>query len=410
MQKRVMNHRLGILTSHPIQYYAPWFRHLAQRMDINVFYAHRQNGAGQAAAGFGVEFDWDIPLLEGYPYRWLANVARHPTIRTFNGLDTPELYDIVRKDRFDAFLIFGWNRKSCWQAVRACRKEQIPVLMRGDSHLGTTRSLAKTAIKYLPYRWLLPEIDAHLYVGKRNKDYLRHYGVREERLFFAPHFVDTDFFAGGAQQAKTSGKAAKLREEFGIPDDAFVFLFVGKLITKKRPFDFVSACQKVLASQGVPDIHGLIVGDGALRESLEARARPQGDRIHFAGFRNQTQMPELYQLANALVLPSDGDETWGLVVNEAAACGIPAVVSDVVGCAPDLIDEGRTGYTFLVADVNRLAQQLVAMKSLCERAPQMVNRSLAEKAERYSMNIATEGLRSALQHVTRPRVARAAVD
>src|ERR1044072_846261 len=122
-----MAYKLGILVSHPIQYYAPWFRYLAERMDIQVFYAHKQDAKGQSDAGFGVEFDWDIPLLEGYPYRWLKNVAKQPSIRSFAGLDTPELFDLIRPGSFDAFLLFGWNRKCSWQAIRACRKAKIPV-------------------------------------------------------------------------------------------------------------------------------------------------------------------------------------------------------------------------------------------------------------------------------------------
>src|SRR2546428_11987966 len=86
-----MSYRLGVLLSHPIQYYAPWFRYLAGRLDIEVFYAHRQDAAGQSAAGFGVQFEWDTPLLEGYPYRWLTNVARHPGVGSFAGCDTPEV-------------------------------------------------------------------------------------------------------------------------------------------------------------------------------------------------------------------------------------------------------------------------------------------------------------------------------
>ncbi len=80
--------------------------------------------------------------------------------------------------------------------------------------------------------------------------------------------------------------------------------------------------------------------------------------LHVAGFQNQTELPAWYAAADVLVLPSDGGETWGLVVNEALACGTPAVVSDAVGCAPDLAldrDPGRTGAVFAVGDPAALA-------------------------------------------------------
>lgn len=395
-----MKYRLGILATHPVQYYAPWFRHLARRLEIEVFYAHRQDARGQADAGFGVEFAWDIPLLDGYPYRWLTNVARRPDGGSFGRFDTPEVYDIVRQGRFDAFLVFGWNHKSALQTIRACWRARVPVLMRGDSQLVTRRSWALSTLKYLPYRWFLPRLAAHLYVGQRNRAYLRHYGVPEDRLFFAPHFVDNAYFASSAWEAEEEGQPAALRDELGIPKDAFVFAFVGKLIPKKRPADLVQACLALFRSPEGADVHALFVGDGPLRHSLELLPRPHADRIHFAGFCNQSRLPAAYRAANALVLPSDGRETWGLVVNEAAACGVPAVVSDAGGCAPDMIDEGRTGYTYPVGDVEALARRMLELKLACEHKPMAIRQAVAEKVACYSMERATEGLERALAAVS----------
>lgn len=393
-------YRLGILATHPIQYYAPWFRYLAQRLDIEVFYAHRQDARGQAEAGFGVPFDWDIPLLEGYPHRWLTNVSRRPTGQSFGRFDTPEVYEILKRERFDAFLVFGWNHKSALQTILACWRRNIPVLMRGDSQLAARRSRTIATLKYLPYRWILPRMAAHLYVGQRNKAYLRHYGVPEEKLFFVPHCVDNAYFERSARQAESTGTVARLRFGLGIPNDAFVFLFVGKMIPKKHPEDFLRACLNVLGLPDGANVHAILVGDGPLRGSLDLLARPYATRIHFAGFSNQSAIPAFYRVANALVLPSDGRETWGLVVNEAFACGIPAVVSDACGCAPDMSDEGRTGFTYPVGDVDALAARMLALKALCEREPLMIHRALAEKAVRYSMETATEGLVAALDKVS----------
>lgn len=395
-----MGCRLGILVSHPIQYYAPWFRYLAERMDIEVFYAHQQDARGQSQAGFGVEFEWDVPLLDGYPYRWLANVARRPGLSSFWGCDTPELYDIIRRERFDAFLVFGWNRKSSLQAIRACWRSGVPVLVRGDSQLGTHRSWLKVWAKALPYRWLLPRLDGHLYVGQRNRAYLEHYGVPHDRLFFAPHFVDNAVFARRASEAEASGRTHRLRAELRIPSDAFVFLFVGKLIPKKRPQDFIEACLRVVDAPDGARVHGVLVGDGPLRPALEGLAGRRPGRIHFAGFRNQSELPAWYRAADALVLPS-ASETWGLVVNEAFACGIPAIVSDALGCAPDLIEEGETGFTYPVGNVEALARRMLALMADLERRPTAVWRAIARKVEQYSMERATAGLEEALARVVR---------
>jgi glycosyltransferase involved in cell wall biosynthesis len=394
-----MSYRLGLLVSHPIQYYTPWFRYLAERLDIEVFYTHRQDARGQNEAGFGVDFEWDTPLLDGYSYRWLTNVARRPSVSSFTGCDTPQVYDLLQAKRFDAFLVFGWNHKSAIQAIRACWHNGVPVLMRGDSHLRTKRSCIKSVAKYLPYRWFLPRLNAHLYVGKRNKEYLQFYGVPASQLFFVPHFVDNTFFAAEAWQAEKTGKSLEVRAQFNIPHNAFTFLFVGKMVSKKRPADFIQACCKIIDTPEGTNIHALLVGDGHLRTSLELLARPHRKRIHFVGFCNQTQLPAFYKASSALVLPSDGRETWGLVVNEAAACGIPAIVSDIAGCAPDMIDEGLTGYTYPLGNVEVLAQRMIALKRKCEQDHLVIRQALAEKAKCYSIERATEGLMNSLEAV-----------
>src|SRR5579862_6856120 len=102
---------LGILTSHPIQYYTPWFRALAKRMDLEVFYAHRP-GPVQQGEGFGKSFDWDVDLLSGYTYRFLKNISHQPGVDHFAGCDTPEIQEIISGDQksvvqqyFDAFIV-----------------------------------------------------------------------------------------------------------------------------------------------------------------------------------------------------------------------------------------------------------------------------------------------------------------
>jgi glycosyltransferase involved in cell wall biosynthesis len=388
--------RLGILATHPIQYQAPWFRHLAQRFDLQVFFAHQQDAAGQAAAGFDVPFQWDVPLLEGYNYRWLQNVARFPSVSGFRGCDTPELATVIAADRFDGFLICGWNKKCFLQAVWACRRQSVPVLIRGDSQLPTWRPKWKTAAKYLPYRWFLQRIDAHLYVGERNRAYLRHYGVPDERLFFCPHCVDAEFFAAGASTAAAHGSRERIRRELAIPPHAFVFLFVGRFVARKRPEDFLGAFQLALDSSGRTDLYAILVGDGPLRTTLEQTAAP---RVRFAGFRNQSELPSYYHAADALVLPSDASETWGLVVNEASVCGRPALVSDAAGCGPDLVHDGATGFTFPLGDTTALAERMLALCELIERQSDHVRESLAAKTHCYSLTTATDGLEAALESV-----------
>src|SRR4051794_3215076 len=133
--------RLAVVVSHPIQYQAPWFRALAEVTDLHVFFCHQQDAAGQAAAGYGVAFEWDVPLLDGYRHSWLTNVAKQPDVSRFAGCDTPGVYDELRRGSFDACVISGWYLKSYLQSLWACRRLGIRVLSRGDSHLATGRSM-----------------------------------------------------------------------------------------------------------------------------------------------------------------------------------------------------------------------------------------------------------------------------
>lgn len=266
--------------------------------------------------------------------------------------------------------------------------------MRGDSHLKTERSAITLLTKYAPYRAILPRFAAHLYVGKHNHAYLRHYGVPEQKLFFSPHFVDTEFFSRGVEQAKQHAQSVALRKELGIDADSFVFLFVGKLINQKNPAEVLAAFHRILTERPHENLHLLFVGSGPLQPALERAALDIAGKVHFVGFRNQTELPAYYELANVLVL-SSRSETWGLVVNEAFACGKPAVVSDMVGCAPDLIDE-HTGLCYAAGDVRDLAKQMLVMKERVLRSPETVTRQLKVKSREYSIDAATKGLCLAL--------------
>lgn len=356
-------YRVAVVTSHPIQYQAPWFRALSQVVDLEVFFCHRPSAQDQADAGFGVPFEWDVPLLEGYRHQWLPNVSAAPDVSRFPGCDTPDVGRYLAEGRFDACIVNGWYLKSYVQAIRACWRHDIRLLVRGDSHLKTPRSRAKTAMKFLPYRWFLRRIDAHLFVGAANRRYLKSYGVADDRLFFAPHFVDNEFFATGAERARRDGSRASLRRSIGADDDSTVFLFAGKLVAKKRARDFITALA-LLRRRGHANVRGLIAGSGPLQKDLEAYARRLDVAVHFTGFQNQSELPVCYAAADALVLPSDGGETWGLVVNEAMACGVPAIVSDQVGCGDDLIRRGETGFTFECGDVARLGERMAALMRL----------------------------------------------
>lgn len=373
------NIRLGILSSHPIQYQAPLFRALAQQIDVQVFFAHRQTPEEQAFAGFDVPFSWDVDLLSGYNHIFLENIAKDPSVSHFFGCDTPEIRKYLKEEKFDAFLITGWHLKSYWQAVRSCQEFHIPIMVRGDSQLPMVRSVFKRAVKYAVYKFLLRNFDWFLAVGSRSREYFMHYGIPPGRIYQAPHCVDNEWFS--QRSAMTSEQRNHFRTDaLNLTPNTLALLFVGKFIPKKRPADLVYAIA-LLNKKGIR-AEAFFVGMGKLRDLIQKTADVTKVKIHFIGFKNQSELPKIYAACDLLVLPSNGLETWGLVVNEAFACGLPAIVSKDSGCGPDLIDEGRTGFTYKTGDCAALAERIEEMIPLFN-TPQ-IKQALKSKIDQYS--------------------------
>lgn len=385
-------YRLAILATHPIQYHTPWYRALAasSHIDLEVLFCHDPAPVEHAAAGFGVEFEWDVPLLDGYAHRFLTNVAKAPSVNSFAGLDTPEIATLIAGERFDAVLVNGWNFKSAWQAFFACWRVGTAALVRGDSHLYTPRSRAKSAVKWPLYRSFIPRFDACLSVGSWSREYFLHYGALPERIFHVPHVVDEHRFVAGAKSLES--KRSHLRAQWMTSPTDLVALFSAKFIEKKRPMDFIRSIEAARARGAC--VSGLMVGDGPLRIQCESYCRARNLPIQFTGFLNQSRIVEAYVAADVLVLPSDG-ETWGLVVNEMMTCGRPCIVSDRVGCGPDLISCHGTGDIFSLGDIDYLGSLLAAYSRDRNKLRHMGVRA-RKRIQCFSVPVAVEGIESAL--------------
>ena len=293
-------------------------------------------------------------------------------------------------------MINGWHYKSSWQALRACWKSGTPVMVRSDSHLHTERPLLKRVAKQPFYAWFISKLDACLPVGKWSSDYFLHYGAAPERLIIVPHAVDSDYFE--EKSRKLAPRREGLRAQWGINGMSVTFLFAGKFIEKKRPLDFVQGVSE--AAKANAQVAGLMVGDGPLRAACEDLVRQNDLPIKFAGFLNQSQMAQAYIAADALVLTSNGGETWGLVVNEAMACGVPCFVSDKVGCGPDMVINDQTGAVFPIADTKSLGRILSQFASNKEQMRWMGKRA-KEQAQKYSLSVAVDRTVQAIEMVAK---------
>ena len=387
--------RLAVLASHPVQYQTPFFRALAQVVDLQVLYACQATRSQQAEAGFGVAFDWDVDLMKGYASEFLVNRAAKPGPLRFTGADTPGIGRRLTKGRFDALLVGGWRLKAFCQGVVAAKRLGLPVMVRGDSHLQTPRSPAKRMIKAATYPSLLRLFDAALPVGRRSHDYYRHYGYPRDCIFASPHCVDIDRFASHA----TLEARVSTRTRHGVGAEERVVLFAGKLMDFKRPLDAVDACAAL--SRARRGVRLCVAGSGELEAAVSSRAAATGLHLTMMGFQNQSAMPGVYAAADVLILPSDGRETWGLVCNEAIACGRPIVVSDAAGCSPDL-GASPVGQVYPVGDIEMAAAALAAaLTKPCTAA------DFATVSRTHSPAAAAAGVVAAMDHlVSRPREAR----
>lgn len=389
--------RLAILATHPIQYHSPWFRALASSTEVDpeVLYCHEARSNEQSDAGFGVEFNWDTSLLDGYRYRFLDNVAKRPTVAGFWGLDTPSIAKLIKRENYDAVLINGWHYKSAWQAMRACWKSKTPVMVRSDSHLHSARRLTTRVAKKAIYNWFIPRIDACLPVGTWSYEYFTHYGARDENIFVVPHTIDDERFRREAEQLRL--QRTELRKEFGLATDSTVFLFVGKFLDRKRPRVFADAVAQ--AAKICPTVEGLMTGDGPLKASCEEFVNVHLAPVRFSGFLNQSEITRAYVAADALILPSDARETWGLVVNEAMTCGLPCLVSDQVGCGPDLIVNDETGNVFQSESTSYLVDLILRYA----RNPNLLvnmGQQAKEKISNYSMDRVVSSTMTAIESVS----------
>ena len=285
----------------------------------------------------------------------------------------------------------GWHLKTYWQAIWAAKSVSMPVLVRGDSQLETPRGTAKRMLKKILYPRALGTFDAALYVGERSRAYWEHYGYPRHRMFFSPHCVDTKFFAVRA----TSDARTQVRHRLGLTKNAKVALFAGKLVGFKRPLDLIKASAS-LQSRGYA-VSILVAGSGPLEAEMAAAGAETGVSLYLLGFCNQSEMPGAYAAADVLVLPSSGRETWGLVANEAQACGVPIIVSDACGCAPDLAGDGSAGRVFSCGDIKDLS---TVIRTTLDQPP--AREKILEKSAKYSIAAAAEGIEAALAFTAGP--------
>ena len=371
--------RLAIVSTHPIQYNAPLYRLLANddSIDLKVFYSKLSEEV-KFDQDFGQEVAWDIPLVDGY---------EHASFEASSDKGKRSLIDAISAFEPKAVLVYGWNFPGHWAVMRHF-KGRIPVWFRGDSTLLDPLPFWKKIARKLLLAMVYRSVDRAFYVGQANKKYFEWAGLRPDQLTYAPHAVDNEFFMRDDEARHEL--ALQKRTELRIPAHAKVFLFVGKLESKKQPNMLAAA----FMDAELNNAHLVFIGSGALEAELKAQCAAIAN-IHFVGFQNQQSMPIWYRVGDVLCLPSKGPgETWGLAVNEALASGCAVAISNRVGCALEFEDVS-SGVTVLnYANEGEWSELL---ERLCRE--NLSRRSSMAIIESFTFSQLQKALNKALHHV-----------
>lgn len=388
-----MKPKISYYLSHPIQYFSPLLREMNEEFDLQVYYFSDASIMGNMDVGFGRQVKWDIPLLQGYSYTFLRNLSKRNSLsnRMWDAVN-PGVVKRLVKDKRSIVIVNGWSYFSNLLTILIAKVLGKKVWLRAENPLNQELLKNKNilAVKRLLLKFFLfPLIDKFLYIGQQNKQFFEYYGAKASQLIFTPYSVDNGFFQREAEGLKSN---SCLRKELNLPEGKKIILFVGKYIEKKRPLDIIKAFHLLNSSSSVL----VMLGEGNLRGELEIYIRENCmTNAILTGFINQSEISKYYAVADIFVMCSGPGETWGLSVNEAMNFSLPIIISDICGCADDLVKEGENGFLFKMGDINQLAillQKLLENENIRE---QMAHASLM-RISNYSNKRIVENLKLAI--------------
>jgi len=351
---------------------------------IGPYHHARLNAAADRLSVTGIEWS-----AKGYDAWGTAEVpARYNKISLFPeatdrypGRDERRraFWSALNQVKPDIVAVNGWNNFGSLAAANCCVERRIPMVVMSES---ARQDEARTWWKEMLKRRIVDFYSAALVGGQRHVEYLVELGMPRERIFTGYDVVDNAHFARRALEIRNShlrpgygGQAAvEIRKKYGLPED--YFLASARFIEKKNLPRLVRAYAEYRArsqgtgvtdpgyNRGAPwDL--VLLGDGPLRETLNTQLSTLNlhSHVHLPGFKQYDELPVYYALANAFVHAST-TEQWGLVVNEAIASGLPVIVSERCGCAPELVQ--GNGFTFDPMDEDELASRLFKMAALSD--------------------------------------------
>ena len=376
-----MKRRLVILTEIISPYRIPLFNALMQEEGIDpyvIFLSETDAALRQ----------WHVYKDEiRFPYCVLPSWRRR--VGGYNALLNRGLNRALRAARPDAIVCGGYSYVASWQALAWAKSQHVPFFLWSESVLQDRRS-GHTLVEFLKNQFLR-KCDGFVVPGMSAREYLLAQGIDAGAIFTAPNAVDNAFFVHAADVARQN--AITKRSDLSLPER--YFLFVGRLVREKGILDLLAAYAS-LDAETRRKVGLVFVGEGKERREVEEQARTISPGVvRFAGFVHREQLAAYYALAEALILATHTD-TWGLVVNEAMACGLPVVVSRVAGCTTDLIREHWNGMLVSAGDIPSLTSTMQSLASQPDVLARMGAHS-REHIQQYSPEAWSAGLARAIE-------------
>jgi glycosyltransferase involved in cell wall biosynthesis len=375
--------KLVIVTEIIAPYRIPVFNALALRreIDLHVIFLSESDPSLRQWRVYKDEIRFQYDVLPS----WRRRFGR------YNVLINRGVVSALNKIRPDAVLCGGYNYLASWESAYWAKVHRVPLLLWSES-TALDRRRGHRLVEFMKSRFL-SLCGAFVVPGRSSLKYLTDLGIPDRRIFTAPNAVDIQLFASLAEEV--SRGEFQVRPRHALP--LRYFLFVGRLVQAKGVFELVEAYAQL--DDGIRAEVGLVfVGDGADRSELMRRAaRIAPGTIQFPGFVHREGLPEFYALADALIFPTHSD-TWGLVVNEAMASGLPVIVTSVAGCAADLVQDGWNGFVVPPGDPSQLTAAMARLAGDGGLRMEMGSRS-RERVAAYSPAAWAEGLIKAVESV-----------
>jgi glycosyltransferase involved in cell wall biosynthesis len=334
--------RLVIVTEIIAPYRIPVFNALAAHPEVDlhvIFLAETDPGLRQ----------WNIYRDEiRFSHQVLSSYRQR--LGRFNILLTRGMSAALSSAIPQVIICGGYNYFAMWQAQHWARRHRVPFLLWSESNIADER-------RSFPWveaakRRFIESCQGYVVPGKSAAAYLKMFGIASRQIFVAPNAVDVQRFSHGADEAR---RDPDLRERLGLPQR--YLLYVGRFVRSKGVLDLLAAYATL--PEDIRRKVGLVVaGDGEEFDELVRRSRTiHPGTVVFPGFLQRDQLPAFYTLAEIVVFPTHSDP-WGLVVNEAMACGRPLVVTDVAGCVADLVQNGENGIVLRAGAPDALEEAL----------------------------------------------------